>query len=691
MTCRVRFAASVDSDPAARHADVVVYNDAGRVAVAVEGLVLQPLGPVVEGVDHWCYGVEWRPASEPAPRPAAVSMWLLVGGPAPLADALAAELGETGARCVVADDVSASVAALDAGAEVVFLGGLDAPAEPGSAAELEDAQRLGCGALVDLVRELAAARKVASVRVVTQGVPRVRRGDGGAAVVQAPLWGLGRAIAEELPELWGGLIDLDPDDDVATAARSLAHELGGTGAGEDEVARRGDQRFVTCLARRPLGPRAALSFRPDCSYLVTGGFGALGEQVAEWLVAEGARRVVLLGRTELPPRAAWSAISADTPAGRRIATVRRLERAGAAVHVGAVDVGDAVALTRFLDDFRAEGWPPIRGVFHTAAVFGGDLLTDLEPAALLAQLRPKVIGAWTLAEQLDDLDHFVLFSSIASLLPMAGQAAYAAGNAFLDALANRRAALGRPGLSVGWGFWDGSSVVGAGEAGQRRAVNGVGYKDAARIMAEARGLRGFRPEHGLDALARLLSGTEPHAVVVPVDWARFGAARAGRPRPLVTELVDAATTVAPAPAPDGSCPSTLAERVRNAPAGERADVVERAVRRLVCGVLKLPEARLDAAQAFGNLGLDSLMAIELRNRLEVELGVKLAASTAWNYPTLQELTAFALSRLEPGPEASAASAEASAVPTGDGAGVTAAVAALSDDEALLALMGGAER
>jgi myxalamid-type polyketide synthase MxaE and MxaD len=132
----------------------------------------------------------------------------------------------------------------------------------------------------------------------------------------------------------------------------------------------------------------------------------------------------------------------------------------------------------------------------------------------------------------------------------------------------------------------------------------------------------------------------------------------------------------------------LAQRFRAAAADERDDLVERTVRRLVCRVLKLPEARLDATQPFGNLGLDSLMAIELRNRLEVELGVKLAASTAWNYPTLQELTAFARQRLEPGEDAPAGSAEASTPSTSDRAGVTAAVAALSDDEALLALMGG---
>ncbi|HEY1278365.1 MAG TPA: beta-ketoacyl synthase N-terminal-like domain-containing protein [Acidimicrobiales bacterium] len=669
-TACVRFAPSADGDAAAaRHADVVVYDDAGHVAVAVEGLVLRPLGHVVERVDDWCYGIEWRPAPEPEPRTDAVATWLLVGGPAPLTDALAAELRATGAPCLVADDSRASVAALGADAEVVFLGGLAAGAEPESAADLEDAQRLGSGALVHLVRELAATGTVAPVRVVTQGVPRVGGADGGRAVAQSPLWGLGRAIGEELPELWGGLIDLDPDHDTATAARSLARELAGI-RGDDEVARRGDQRFVARLARRPVEPRTLLSFRPDGSYLVTGGFGALGEHVAEWLVAEGARRVVLIGRTELPSRSAWSAVDADTPAGRRIATVQRLERAGAAVHVGAVDVGDAAALTRFLDEFRAEGWPPIRGVFHTAAIFSGDLIADLEPAALLAQLRPKMIGAWTLAEQLEDLDHFVLFSSIAALLPMAGQAAYAAGNAFLDALANRRAALGRPGLSVGWGFWDGSG--------------GVGHKDAARVMAEARGLRGFRPEQGLDALARLLAGPEPHAVIVPVDWAGFRAAGAGRPLPLVSELVEAA----PAPTSDGSSARTLAERFRAAAADERDGLVERTVRRLVCRVLKLPEARLDATQPFGNLGLDSLMAIELRNRLEVELGVKLAASTAWNYPTLQELTAFARQRLEPGEDAPAGSAEASTPSTSDRAGVTAAVAALSDDEALLALMGG---
>jgi myxalamid-type polyketide synthase MxaE and MxaD len=462
-----------------------------------------------------------------------------------------------------------------------------------------------------------------------------------------------------------------------------------SGAPEREVAVRGGTRLVARLAHVPLGAGIPPPPATDATHLVTGGFGAIGTHVARRLVARGARRVALLGRTALPPRAAWSGVEPTTPVGRRIAAVRDLEAAGAAVHLIVADVGQADRLRAALDAFAAEGWPAVRSVHHTAAVFGGELLGELDAATLDAQLRPKLVGTCALVGALGELDELVLYSSIAALLPMPGQAGYAAGNAFLDAIADHLGACGRKALSVQWGFWDGSSDDLDGEAGQPDAHDAATFKDAARQMAEACGMRGFAPERGLDVLDRLLAGDAHRAMVVPVDWSGWGTARAGRPMALVADLVASAAPPTAA-APHGP---TLREQLAAAPPADHGDLVEATVRRLLGQVLKQPEARIDGTQPFGAMGLDSLMAVELRNRLETATQLTLSATLAWNHPCVRDLSAHLLERLAgtAAPESSTAASLAvdpsPAAARGRVDELTVAVAELSEDDALGALLG----
>lgn len=708
MICSVGYAPAADDAPA-RVADVVLRDEAGRPVASIERLVLQRLDAAVDRADDWIYAIEWRadepPTSEAGAPRDPVDAWLVLADDAGHGAPLAEALRSSGVPTVVVargDDLQAVLGDRAPGDDigVVYLWGLDAPGtDPVDAGELDAALSTGVGALAGVLDELVGSGRAARITVVTKGAQRVSADDPGAAIAQAPLWGFGRAIAEELPDLWGGLVDLDPDADPATAAIALAAELGprpessaevdagveiGGDASIDDVALRGDSRLVARLVRDAVPAAPPPTIGTDATYLVTGGFGALGGQVAQWLVDNGARRIILLGRTELPPRDAWSDLDPDTPEGRRVDLVRRLERSGAAVHIASLDVGDADAVRRYLEGFRAEGWPPIRGVFHTAAVLGGQLLGRIEPADLRAELLPKVVGAWTLADELDDLDHFVLFSSIASMLPIAGQAAYAAGNAFLDALALRRSALGKPALSVNWGFWEGSGALRAGEVGQRRAGSEAGLKDAARVLAERQGVRSFRGDQALGVLGRLLADERPQVVVAPVDWSVFAAARSARPLALVTDLV--AEPVGPASAEGAAVEivPTLAEQFAEADDDERVELVEATVRRTVGSVLRLPVSRIDDTETFGTLGLDSLMAIELRNALEIEVGATLSATLAWNYPTVAELRDHLLERLTPAGEASQ---DGAVVQTGGARREAVEVDDLDDDAALRALMG----
>ncbi|MCU1501092.1 MAG: hypothetical protein JWM12_446, partial [Ilumatobacteraceae bacterium] len=338
--------------------------------------------------------------------------------------------------------------------------------------------------------------------------------------------------------------------------------------------------------------------------------------------------------------------------------------------------GDEVQLRAYLDQFRADGWPPIRGVVHAAAVFESDLLTDLDASSMAAQLRPKVVGAWLLGELLGDLDLFVLFSSIASVLPQPGQGAYVAGNAFLDAFAEWRAARGLHALSVNWGLWAGTDRGLLGEDWQRPLA-----------QMEAQGFRSFRVDQGLDALARMLGVSTAQAVFVPIDWRTYDAARPSGT--FVSDLVAESRNVHPA-SPDGATRAmSMVDRLAEAAPADRYELVEAAVRRIVGRVLQLPEAQIDAAQPLGELGLDSMTGVDLRNRLEAEFRLKLSATLAWNYPAVADLAGHLLGKLgltDPAPAAvakaddgEAASSLAQLIATTDD---------LDDDDAIRALMGG---
>jgi NAD(P)-dependent dehydrogenase (short-subunit alcohol dehydrogenase family)/acyl carrier protein len=523
------------------------------------------------------------------------------------------------------------------------------------------------------VQALARSGRRARIHVVTSGAQPVGPA-AASAVTQAPLCGLARSLAEEMPELWGSLIDLDPSAPPAVAARVLVDELARTD-GESEVAVRDGVRHVARLVRAPVPAAPSPRVRPDASYLVTGGFGGLGSEVARWLVSQGARRLVLAGRTTLPPRSQWAGLDPHSPRGTRVALVRELERRGAAVHVASIDVGDETQLRAYLDAFEAEGFPPIRGVVHTAAVFERHLLDDLDPDELWQQVRPKVAGAWLLSELLGDLDFFVLFSSIAALLPQPGQGAYVAGNAFLDALAHARARRGQAALSVNWGIWAGA---GGGLLGEewRRPIE----------QMEAQGFRDFRVDQGLDGLGRMLAASAPQLLFTPADWGHYGASRPASP--LVTDLVADSHRRLGGPAR----PATLGERLAAVADEDRHDLAEATVRQVAARVLRLPEAQIDVRQPLGELGLDSLMGIEIRNRLEAQVGTKLSATLVWNHPTVADLAGYLVAKLgfTALPDAPV-DVPAGTVDDGGIAELIASADGLDDDEIIQALMRGATR
>jgi NAD(P)-dependent dehydrogenase (short-subunit alcohol dehydrogenase family)/acyl carrier protein len=439
------------------------------------------------------------------------------------------------------------------------------------------------------------------------------------------MWGLGRVVAREHPTFWGGLVDLDPDASTHDTAEQLWPEISGA-RGEDQLAFRQGRRYVGRLVRWHPSPAQAASFhwRTDGSYLITGGLGDLGLLVARWMVEQGARRLILLGRTRLPPRANWDAAEAGSHVSRQITAIRDLEALGASVHLAAVDVADEGELRGFLDAFRAEGWPPIRGVVHAAGILHDGMLVQLDAASLRAVLRPKMMGGWLLHRLLQDaaLDFFVLFSSAGSVLGQPGQGNYAAANAFLDALAHHRHAEGRPALSINWGAW----------AGEGLAESAGGKRLAARLALL--GISSIVPERALEALGRLLGQSATQVVAVPVDWKHYQEfSPVGSDTPLLSELAREGAAVAR----QGEHTSEQRDALLAAGPEERARLLQAYLSEQVGRSLGISPAKLEPQQPLSDLGLDSLMAVELKNRIAVDLKV--------NVPVVKFLQGFSIDQV----------------------------------------------
>lgn len=650
--------------------DVAVYDQAGRLISETIGARLwyldaQHQRELVETPADWLYEWDWEALEVPPTAQAAAGTWLVLADPQSPAGSLAEALPDLwkahGQKVRVAPfdgDFGPLLAeALSPGQPplqgILHLGALGAPqGENASPAGLLAASEGLLGSLQRLVHGLGKANLATPCRLwlVTRGAMQLPvSSKEPLSVSQTPLWGFGRTLAVEHAEAWGGLVDLDP----AAAAPEDAAALWGSlhaADGEDQSAWRGGKRFGLRLARRQAVARhPAFTPRPDGSYLITGGLGGLGLVVARWLVAQGARRLVLVNRSPLPERAQWEAVEPGSKAAAQIAALKALEAAGAQVYTAAADVADEAQLSALLDRLKAQGWLPLRGAIHAAGIMQYQALGDQSAADLRALLRPKVAGGWLLHRLLGDqpLDFFVLFSSTAALLSSPLMGAYAAANAFLDGLARYRRQLGLPALSINWGTW--------GEAGM--ALD-FGRAAAARGQQAVTVAGAMNNRQALEALALLLADDAPQVGVMPLDWDAWQKQYPAFTRaPLLSRLLrPAANTPLQAAPPAQTIRATLA----TAAAEGRPALVQAYLSEQAAAILGFSPAELDASLPISSLGLDSLMAVELKNRIENGLGVVIPMVQFLEGPSVSQLTTLVLEKLSlPAAETS----PAPAVPT----------------------------
>ncbi len=634
-TVWVQATGTQQADTDTRVVDLELFDEDGTRVATIDGLQLRAASVAVlqrqddlarqssNVLTEWLYELTWQPKSRSESQSEGRSgTWLILADDRGVGARLAEQLEQQNESCLLVFSGSdyqrvapgryqlnptrpsefeqlLTHALPEAPAGVIHLWGLAAQ---------EGEYASGVASALHLVQALNRTSITVPIWVVTTGAKVVEPVDQGApSIWQTPLWGLGRVIQAEHPELACICVDLGPQ---AEELPLLVHALR-SHDGENQIAFRQGQRYVARLTRVDGVESEPPRVHSDASYLVTGGLGALGLQMARHLVAEGARHLLLTGR-----RGVTSA--------EQQAAIQQLEAEGAQVQVIQADVSNPAEVTKLLA--RAGLMKPLRGVIHAAGVLDDGMLMQQTPERFEHVAAPKVQGAWHLHTQTLEhpLDFFVLFSSVASLMGSASQANYAAANAFMDGLAHARRASGRPALAINWGPW-GDVGMAAAEPVKRRLAN--------------EGWDTITSQQGWQITHALLQHDIAQAGVLPIDWATFvqqvpGAAQS----PLLSILTEQVKLTAPQLS-STSKGHAIAEQLQTVSPDERQELLVAYIQERTAQTLRVPVAQLDEQESLSQLGIDSLIAVELRTWVRNDLDLDVPVEHFLTTPTISDLAA----------------------------------------------------
>ncbi|OBK25038.1 polyketide synthase [Mycobacterium tuberculosis] len=537
-------------------------------------------------------------------HPPSTAAWLVVAD-----NELCHELARAADSRVDSLSPPALAAGSDPAALLDALRGVDnvlyAPPVPGELLDIESAYQV-----FHATRRLAAAMVASSATaisppklfIMTRNAQPISEGDR-ANPGHAVLWGLGRSLALEHPEIWGGIIDLDDSMPAELAVRHVLTAAHGTD-GEDQVVYRSGARHVPRLQRRTL-PGKPVTLNADASQLVIGATGNIGPHLIRQLARMGAKTIVAMARKP----------------GALDELTQCLAATGTDLIAVAADATDPAAMQTLFDRFGTE-LPPLEGIYLAAFAGRPALLSEMTDDDVTTMFRPKLDALALLHRRSlkSPVRHFVLFSSVSGLLGSRWLAHYTATSAFLDSFAGARRTMGLPATVVDWGLWKSLADV---------------QKDATQISAES-GLQPMADEVAIGALPLVMNPDAAVAtVVVAADWPLLAAAYRTRG---ALRIVD---DLLPAPEDVGKGESEFRTSLRSCPAEKRRDMLFDHVGALAATVMGMPPTEpLDPSAGFFQLGMDSLMSVTLQRALSESLGEFLPASVVFDYPTVYSLTDY---------------------------------------------------
>lgn len=493
---------------------------------------------------------------------------------------------------------------------ILHLAGLD----PGGAASTRSLDRLQHRVLSGtqrFIRSAIASQLDLKIWLITRGAQHITGSDT-VSPTQSCLWGLGRTVATEVAKIWGGLADLPAGGGGNEWPGLIAHILHGATT-EDQIALRDNAVYVARVSRRTEElTTPELGLRSDATYLVTGGLGAIGLDIAEYLAAHGAGQLVLTGRR-----------GPSDAAQRRIDAI--LDQFGCQIRILAADISVRDDVTALFTTVRTE-LPPLAGIVHAAGEFNMGPVDTLDDAMLDQVFTGKVWGSWHLSQAAADLqlDFFLSTSSISALWPSRGWIYYACANAFLDGLAWWQRQHGIPGTAVALGLWP------AGMADNRT-----------RDTWAALGVAPLSPAPTLEGMAKLIASPAPYGILAKIDWPRF------LPYQLMLRKRNFHARIAPEvpenPVGRISVATTpLIDQLKAAPVQQRRALILDYMRDAVAEVTKIDPTQIRDDVGFFDLGIDSLMAVNLHRRFEQGLGRELPVTLAMDYPRLNDAAEYLL-------------------------------------------------
>lgn len=480
-----------------------------------------------------------------------------------------------------------------------------------------------------------SSQELCKLFVVTDGV---HSGASSSSLAHGSLVGLGRIVAAEHPDVWGGLIDNDrPDTSLLLALTySKGHDVL---RNIDGLPRQAVMRPLNRKLRRPPESKLTLMPKQHGTYIITGGLGYLGLETAEFLVKKGARRLLLISRRSLPPRSTWAELLAgQDEIASTLLRVQELERCGATITTLAMDIALPSAAQGLLAALDSMQLPQVMGVVHCAGILEDSLVLKTSRESFRRVMSPKISGALTLHRVFSpgSLDFMVLYSSIGQLVGTAGQASYGAGNAFLDALAAHRRTLNDNTVSMQFTALRGERGMGASTEFLKVELQSKGITDISVQEAFMAWEHLGRFNLASAVVTRCLTIAEGEDVAVPI----LSEVVRRRPRqPVNGEKAQQSNEGTNASPPKDSRPSD--------PEKLKSWVATR-IRQCIATVLMMPDpSEIDDEVSVNDLGVDSVMTVALRKQFQNVFGVKVPPTLTWKHPTVKLLTPWFVQKLCP--------------------------------------------